>query len=384
MPLGQTVEMTPEILVAEGVHDPAAPNAAERQALIDHLLARGFTPEAIVERFRQSGGGIISMAATAAWSKPPQPTSARAVAETCGVAVERVVLVQRALGFEITDLDAPDLWDWLVDDIRLFELGASLFGEEAALSFLRVIGASTVRIAEAAASLFGVSFQGAGRYPTELELSQAAELSVGLLEPLTAMMAHAIDAHMFLKYRSIPAVIDGKLELAVGFVDLVGSTSWALGLPVPEYTRALALFEDAAWDLATRLGGRVVKLIGDAAMFVAPSTDAACAIATELCALVGSQDALPAARAAVGFGPVTARDGDFFGHLVHVVARATKEADPGHVVLTALAATRLQSSRWRVSSLGERQLRGVDQVVELFNVTDTRSAAQEPVRKPTV
>ncbi len=275
-------------------------------------------------------------------------------------------------------VDVPELWDWIVKDVRLFELGAALFGEEAALSFLRVIGASTVRIVEAAASLFGVSFQGAGRYPTELELSQAAELSVGLLEPLTALMAHAIDAHMFLKYRTIPAVIDAKLEMAVGFVDLVGSTSWALAVPVPEYTRALTLFEDAAWDLAIRRGGRVVKLIGDAAMFVAPSTDAACAIATELCASVGSQDSLPAARAAVGFGPVTARDGDFFGHLVHVVARATKEAEPGQVILTGPAATRLQSSRWRVGSLGERQLRGVDQVVELFTVTDTGPDGQEP------
>lgn len=102
--IGQNVLMNPEILVKEGVYDPAEPKAAERLALIEHLLERGFTPESLVERFRQSGG-IISMAATASWSKPPRPTPVRDVARQCGVPVERVVVVQRALGFEIARID---------------------------------------------------------------------------------------------------------------------------------------------------------------------------------------------------------------------------------------------------------------------------------------
>ena len=67
---------------------------------------------------------------------------------------------------------------------------------------------------------------------------------------------------------------------------------------------ALAGFESAAWDIASAHGGRVVKLIGDEAMFLAPTGAAGARIALELCRAVAADDALPEAGGAVGYGTV--------------------------------------------------------------------------------
>ena len=66
-------------------------------------------------------------------------------------------------------------------------------------------------------------------------------------------------------------VADGPGEVvALGFVDLVGSTSWAEGLSLRDQSLALSRFESAAWSSAVRAGGRVVKMIGDEVFFAAP------------------------------------------------------------------------------------------------------------------
>jgi len=61
-----------------------------------------------------------------------------------------------------------------------------------------------------------------------------------------------------------------------------------------------------------------VKLIGDEAMIVAAAAETVCRIAVALCRAVGAEPTLPGARAAVGFGTVTARGGDFVGPLVNL------------------------------------------------------------------
>ena len=124
-------------------------------------------------------------------------------------------------------------------------------------------------------------------------------------------------------------VDERAVTVGLGFVDLVGSTAWASGLTLKEHALALAGFEAAAWDIASAHGGRVVKLIGDEAMFLAPSGADAARIALELCRAVAADAALPEARGAAGYGTVGTRDGDYFGPLVNLVARAVKVADPG-------------------------------------------------------
>jgi adenylate cyclase len=162
------------------------------------------------------------------------------------------------------------------------------------------------------------------------------------------------------------------VTVGLGFVDLVGSTAWAGGLTLKEHAMALGGFEAAAWDIASRHNGRVVKLIGDEAMFLAPSGVDTTRIARELCRAVADDAALPEARGAVGYGTVGARDGDYFGPLVNLVARAVKVADPGWVVVTETVRDQLGDSpvreRWEIAELSAPELRGVGEPGRLFAV----------------
>jgi adenylate cyclase len=157
--------------------------------------------------------------------------------------------------------------------------------------------------------------------------------------------------------------------VAIGFVDLVGSTPWAAGLSLKDHALALSRFESAAWNIATEHGGRVVKLIGDEAMIVASSAATVCRIALSLCAAVTADPTLPGVRAGVGYGDVTWRGGDYVGPLVNLVARMVKVADEGAVVVTAEVRHQLEpEGSWRLTDIGTHVLRGIDEPTRLFAV----------------
>jgi adenylate cyclase len=156
--------------------------------------------------------------------------------------------------------------------------------------------------------------------------------------------------------------------VALGFVDLVGSTSWAEGLTLGEQSLALSRFESVAWSSAVLAGGRVVKMIGDAAFFASPSVDAACAVALEVCRAASDDPVLPPARAAVVHGAATSREGDYFGPVVNVVSRLVKVAEPNTVVVTDEAAAELSADRWTLRDVGLQSLDGIDQPVHAFEV----------------
>jgi adenylate cyclase len=118
--------------------------------------------------------------------------------------------------------------------------------------------------------------------------------------------------------------------LAIGFVDLVGFTRISGSLPDDEFARLLSRFESLASDIVTEAGGRVVKLIGDEAMFVGPSAQGAVRGALELVEACKASG-LPAARAGLALGPVLARGGDYFGRAVNLASRLVDAAPAGAV-----------------------------------------------------
>jgi len=147
--------------------------------------------------------------------------------------------------------------------------------------------------------------------------------------------------------------------VALGFVDLVGSTAWAQTLSLRDQSLALSRFESAAWTSAVLAGGRVVKMIGDEVFFAAPTSEAACRIGLEVCRAADDDDVLPPARGAVGVGSATPREGDYFGPLVNLLSRLVKAAAPGEVVVTEAVAAELSSEAWQLRPLQPVTLRGI-------------------------
>lgn len=162
---------------------------------------------------------------------------------------------------------------------------------------------------------------------------------------------------------------DGPTEvIALGFVDLVGSTTWSQTLNLRDQNLALTRFESFAWSSAVLAGGHVIKTIGDEVFFAAPTAEAACEIALAVCRATEDDHVLPPARGAVGVGTVAPREGDYFGPLVNLLARLVKAGPPGGVVVTEAAAAELPSETWSLSPLEPLELRGFDGAIPAFHV----------------
>ena len=97
---------------------------------------------------------------------------------------------------------------------------------------------------------------------------------------------------------------------------------------------------------AVRSPVRLVKMIGDAAMFV--STDAGRLVET-LARLReridGAKPELPRIRAGVAYGPATMRGGDWFGATVNLAARVCHAARSGELLLTDSTVSAARSRR---------------------------------------
>jgi adenylate cyclase len=148
--------------------------------------------------------------------------------------------------------------------------------------------------------------------------------------------------------------------LVVGFVDLVDFTRTSSGLDADEFGRVLGRFEALAWDAITEGGGRLIKLIGDEAMFVCPPTAGAAIAARKILSECGLDD-LPPARAGLAAGPILIRGGDYFGPIVNLASRIVDAAPPDAIVVNDAYKALLteQGPELRVERLGSRELKGI-------------------------
>lgn len=301
--------------------------------------------------------------------------SLREIAERSGVTLEVLREVRIAAGLEpVTDDDRV----YVESDVEAFttlRLGGDLFSKDELLSFIRVVGSSMGRIADAANSLFHGDVErplmAAGASMTEMmrRTAEAQDLALSLTSVLRMMMrqhlAQSIDRHQ----RAFAGMSRQALmmPMAVGFIDLVGFTPLSADLNPQQLSDVVARFEAIANDTITALGGRLVKLIGDEVMFVAVDPADACRIAAGLLDRFGAdRDLNP--RGGMAYGPVLARGGDYFGSTVNVAARLVDQAVPGEVLLTAELAALAPMS---VEPGGRRMLKGFRDPVSVASLTSS-------------
>ena len=279
---------------AAGLYDPGSPTAADRLALLAYLDGRGATVAQMAEA--EADGVLFGLSSYLAAFAPVDRVPLSEVASRSGTTVDRIRRLMLAEGIPV-DEDTL-LPEYVVDDAAAFELGMSLFGEEATVAFTRVMGASVARIVDAAISLFyGEVSPTMVTDATELERARTNERAGAVFALLPSVITHLLEQsfrHSTVRAASTHDDAAGQTAtVGIGFVDLVGSTVWAQRLSLKDHALALSRFESAAWDIATGLGGRVVKLIGDEAMIVAESAETVCRIALALCAAVASDPGLP-------------------------------------------------------------------------------------------
>jgi adenylate cyclase len=383
-----------------GLYDPGAPEAPVRLALLEYLTERGATIPQMVEAHRL--GSLPGVAGDLVISEHRDMVPVSEIASQSGLALPRVLRALLAAGVP-ADPDTEVASD-LVGLMAAFERGSELMGDEAILAFTRVLGRSATNIAEAAIALFFAEMGPGTVRAGEDELARArqAEAATTAFTLVPEVLARMVtDAFVRAEQRAELArtwpeqtpsghgqgdrqgpvalahalahadgpPIPGPTEVvALGFVDLVGSTAWAQTLDLREQSLALTRFESAAWSSAVLAGGRVVKTIGDEVFFAAPTAPAACRIGLDVCRAAAEDPVLPPARGAVGIGPVTPREGDYYGPLVNLLSRLVKAADPGHLVVTETAAADLPDDAFKLRPLAPAALRGIDYPVKAFTV----------------
>jgi len=300
------------------------------------------------------------------------------IAARNGLPVSLVLRILMAAGIPAEpDTEVPVDLDRL---LAAFEQGAAVMGEDAILAFTRVLGAAAANVAESAIALFFAEL-GPGTVregPDELARARLAEAATGAFTAVPDVLGRMVmDAFERAQRRAEDARswlapfadAEGTTEIvALGFVDLVGSTAWAQKLNLREQNLALTRFESAAWSSAVRAGGRLVKTIGDGVFFAAPTADAASRIGVEVCRAAAEDDVLPPARGAVGVGAAVPREGDYFGPLVNLLARLVKVGAPGELVATEAAVAELSPQEWSVRPLDPVELRGFEGPVQAFHV----------------
>ena len=111
---------------------------------------------------------------------------------------------------------------------------------------------------------------------------------------------------------------------------------------------------------------RLVKMVGDAAMFVSPDGEAAMSAAIDMVAAAEAEDDdFPELRAGLARGVALPRGGDWYGRPVNMAARITGIARPGSV-LASEAAREAAGEGFEYSFAGERRLKGIKGEVKLF------------------
>lgn len=265
--------------------------------------------------------------------------TAAEVAESSGLESEFLARLLQALGAPIPENDERVYGEADLEAAkraRLF-LDAGL-PEEGVLETSRLIGISMASLANANRDLVGQVFTEPGIDERELALRYAAAAKT--MSPLLGdTLLHAYRIHLREAIRQ--AVVtetelsEGRLygsdDVTIAFADLVGFTRLGESLEIEQIgeltDRLFALASEAA-----RPPVRLVKMIGDAAMFASrepvPVLEAVLGLVE-----AARTDEFPSLRAGVASGQALGRGGDWYGQPVNLAARITGFARPDSVVV---------------------------------------------------
>jgi adenylate cyclase len=351
-------------LEALRLYDPAEEHAVLRLELLRYLVALGADADDLLA-YRDSLPGLAAVLAI----RGRRGVTLAEAAEQSGVGTDEIRRLARTAGFPDPAPDAPVFTEGFAELASQARVAAGVFGEDGLLQIIRVMGAAMARLADAVVSAFLVEVEPSARHedPVGLAVARANVEATALLPMVPAALDVLLRQHLILAQRPVsPESEDGTgyetQQLVVGFADLVGSALMAERVSFSELGAALGAFEEMAQDVATSSGGRIIKLIGDEVLFVAPDPVGGCRIALELAAACERHDLLPEVRAGLARGTVMLRGGDVFGPVVNLAARVVKAARPGEVLVTADVA---KAAHVPSEPFGRRRFKGIAAEVEL-------------------
>jgi class 3 adenylate cyclase len=298
-------------------------------------------------------------------------------AERSGLDPELVDQVWAASGM----WDQPNAYEEDLEALRMVATAVK-FGlpTEALLQSLRVFADSLGKVSEAATRLFHLhvheQLRAQGLRGGELmAATQAvADPLADLVEPAILYFhrkswerANREDLILHLQEES---TAPGEFVRTLLFVDVSGYTAMTENVGDDAVARMLDRFSGRVRQTTAGCNGEVVKQIGDEFMLVFPDAPSAIEFGSMIQAPVPNDRALPPLRIGAHHGPVLYREGDYYGATVNLAARTTSVADGGQFVVTDALRQQLDAeTRARLSPLGSYAVKGISELVELFEVS---------------
>jgi adenylate cyclase len=325
--------------------EPGSPESLARWKL---------TPEDLAEA--ESTGELALVSLARAFAGSGRAYDIDEVAELSGMDVGRLRALWRSLGFP-----EPRSGEKVFTDTDLRMLGGVIplladsgLEEDTALQVTRVIGSSMSRVANAQVDAVVGRFEGAapnGELAAPLERTpEMAAIDQRMAAETAAILDAMPDVLEFAWRRHLVAAAERRLlrggegdeDLCVGFADLVGFTAHTQRLSQQELADVVERFEELSFEVVSRLGGRVVKMIGDEVLFVADDIVTGAHIALAVADAYREDEDLSDVRVGLAAGDVLERDGDVYGPVVNLANRIVAVAFPGSVVVSKEVAEALE------------------------------------------
>lgn len=353
---------------AAGIRDPLG-----RAGLLTYLESEGFTLAEMVEAERQ--GRLFALAGDAVIRSGPAEHSLRSAAADLDLPLETVVHAWSALGLTVSEPDQLSLSDADLEGLRTWRDINNTLGEETASGLLRVLGASMARLAEAeSAAIRGTVPDVQLDYTEDESRTAKAFAAMGQLVPRIGQLMDAVHRQHIQSARTyfeqVVRDTSSTVMVGVGFADLSGFTALTERLTLGELSGVLTTFGSTASDVVHEQGGRVVKLLGDAVMWVNVDANHLAEVALRLVEHPAAAHAGIQVRAGLAYGPVLALDGDYFGSAVNLAARLVAHAEPGQIL--AAAQVNEQLTGWTAQPLDAVSLRGFDEPVVPYSIRPAR------------
>lgn len=258
------------------------------------------------------------------------------------------------------------------------------FDEERVVEITRVLGEGMSRLSATIVAAFADTFlePGAGEEEVARRFATLAEELTPAFAPILVAgfkghLRDNVQRGMLSQAQLEAGDLAEAQELAVCFADLVGFTRLGGQVEVRELGTVAGELARQAASL-TEAPVRLVKTIGDAAMFVSPEPKPLVELALGLVAGFEEEE-LPSLRAGIAFGPALLRAGDYFGNSVNLASRVTGIARPGSVLCTQEIHDACPDDFvW--SSAGRHRLKGVPGPTHLYRARPKREEEDEPTK----
>jgi adenylate cyclase len=365
---------------AEGLLEGLSGKAREnRLALLQDLYDDGVSLDELKQAVEEDR--LVLLPTERVFDSGDEHYTAAEVAQKAGLELDFLVRLLQALGAPIPPGDEPVYTDADVEAARRAKLFLDAgLPAEGVLDTSRLIGISMANLASANRDLVGEALTEPGVDERELALRYAAAAQT--MAPLLGeTLLHAYRIHLQEGIRqaviSEAELAKGRLrgadEVTIAFADLVGFTRLGESLEIEQIGDLTDRLFELASDSA-RPPVRLVKMIGDAAMFASREPEPLLDSVVGLVEVAGREE-MPL-RAGVARGEALSRGGDWYGRPVNLAARLTSFARPDSVVTDQAVKDAIAESNGRLfdfSFAGRHHFKGISGEVPVHRVRREKS-----------